>query len=387
MEEEGLIHLPFDLVLYEIFSRVPIESQTRLRTTCRAFYNQTFDTDYIYKHLDLCRQRFLRLDHMVHVIDPVSNAVNSTAMLRCLNHGNTISSVIHCDGLLLCRNQRTSMLTLWNPYQKQVRQIQPPMGFFSAFDRYGLGYRTDARSNYKVLRIFDAELNAQDGKDEDQVEIFDTETRLWRRVLDATPLDCKIEGLSPGLSVKGNMYWIATPKASLRSGIVGSFIQCFDFSKETFIPICALPVGLDYDPNHTNSLSVYKGCSLSLLHQRLTTTDMEVWVTNPLADEVVAWTHQFSVDNPNLPPLRAQYEISYPVHFINGRDLLVVLCREDDGDNTDEDNDADEGTTHIRMYTIGKDGIQHRTDMGQGVFFEHVMCGYIYTPSRVTVHN
>lgn len=109
---ERLNHqLPVDLVLKEIIARVPIESQTCFRTTCRAFYNRTFDMDYIYKHFDLSRQRFLRLDHMVHVIHPESNAVNSTAMLTCLNHGNTISNVIHCDGLLLCRNLQTCMIT------------------------------------------------------------------------------------------------------------------------------------------------------------------------------------------------------------------------------------------------------------------------------------
>ncbi|CAL9246409.1 unnamed protein product [Arabidopsis halleri] len=33
-----------------------------------------FNIDYIYKHLDLSRQRFLQLDHIARVIDPIAHA-------------------------------------------------------------------------------------------------------------------------------------------------------------------------------------------------------------------------------------------------------------------------------------------------------------------------
>lgn len=138
----------------------------------------------------------------------------------------------------------------------------------------------------------------------------------------ASPLDWKVDSFRPRLSDKRKMYWIAQSKDDLGP----RFIQSSDFLNETFTSVW--PLLLDYNPLHTNALSVYNHNRLSLIHQRQNTNVIDVWVENPLAEEAVAWNHVFTVANEGLPYLHRYYYIGYLVHFLDKKNTFVVKCME-----------------------------------------------------------
>ncbi|RID65862.1 hypothetical protein BRARA_D01035 [Brassica rapa] len=368
---EHLPQLPLEMV-EEIFARAPIESLLRFRTTCKVFYCKTFETKYIYRHVDLSQERFLRFDNVLHIIDPVATSDMSSAMPDYLKPAAFISTAVHCDGLFLFQNRNSFRLTLWNPLLRIVYWIRP-MGVLTSNDCYGIGYCK--RGSYKIVRIYDADW---EDECEDEVQVFETETESWSYV-DASPLDWKIASLHPGLSVNGKMYWLARIK-----GVpVPTFIQSFNFSEETFTSVCTLP--LDYDPVHTNALSVYSHNRLSLVHQGQNTRAIDVWVTNTLAEEIVTWSHAFTVTNLDLPCIRPYYDMAYPVHILDRNNTLFVLCRERTREQSEEnDDEQDEGSPQMRLYRIGRHGIQERANVANTIFFEHQVCGYLYTPSLVS---
>lgn len=126
------------------------------------------------------------------------------------------------------------------------------------------------------------------------------------------------------------MYWIAQSKDDLGP----RFIQSSDFLNETFTSVW--PLLLDYNPLHTNALSVYNHNRLSLIHQRQNTNVIDVWVENPLAEEAVAWNHVFTVANEGLPYLHRYYDIGYLVHFLDKKkhsccDVHGTYWREEQG--------------------------------------------------------
>lgn len=125
------------------------------------------------------------------------------------------------------------------------------------------------------------------------------------------------------------MYWIAQSKDDLGP----RFIQSSDFLNETFTSVW--PLLLDYNPLHTNAHSVYNHNRLSLIH-RQNTNVIDVWVANPLAEEVVAWNHVFTVANEGLPYLHRYYDIGYLVHFLDKKkhsccDVHGTYWREEQG--------------------------------------------------------
>ncbi|WZZ53518.1 hypothetical protein YC2023_053625 [Brassica napus] len=181
------------------------------------------------------------------------------------------------------------------------------------------------------------------GKNEDEVQIYETEIESWR-IVHVSPLDWKVDSFRPRLSDKGKMYWIAQSKDDLGP----MFIQSSDFLNETFTSVWPLLLG--YNPLHTNAHSVYNHNILSLIHQRHNTNVIDVWVANPLAEEAVAWNHVFTVANEGLPYLHRYYDIGYLVHFLDKKNTLVVMCMEHIGEkNEDSDDENDEGIPQIRL--------------------------------------
>lgn len=298
-----------------------------------------------------------------------------------------ITSLVHCDGVFLCQHNSRHVLglklCLWNPFLKQLEWIRP-RDFYGLTDCYGIGYHM--RGQFKILRFVDffQQISHEEEEKvikkfyEQQIEIFEITSGAWKRI--AATLDWRVLKSSQGLSLKGRMYWLA--KSMREPGSV--FIQSFDFSREAFIPICSLPIDLDYHADHTNSLSVYRGDRLSLLHQGIDTRDIEVWFTTSLTAETVSWSRSFSVSTPDLPQVHAHFYFAQPVYFIDAKDVVVVLCREEDV--TDEDSDVEQ-EPQIQIYQISEDGMHQLVDMAQAAFYGNRVCGYVYMPSQVPVPN
>lgn len=366
---EHLPQLPWEMI-EEVFARFPIESLLRFRTTCKVFYDKTFEVEYIYRHLDLSKERFFRFDNRLHIIDPVAMSDWAGVLPPYHEPADFIHSAVHCDGLFLFQHRYLFELALWNPFLRHIYWIDP-MGNLTNDETYGIGYCPDKRRCYKIVRIYDAVC-------EDQVQVFDTSTKKWTIVHASSPRDWRISRVHPGLSINGNMFWLARSKAHP----VPTFIHSFDFSADTFTLVCTLP--LIYDTLHTNALSVYNHNRLSLLHQSRSTSVINVWVTTPLAEEAVTWSLFFTVANQDIPCIRPCYDVAYPVHFLDRNNTLVLLCRvrtEEVGE--DNDDELNKGSPQIILYRFGRHGIQERANVAEAVFFEHHVCGYLYTPSLV----
>ncbi|CAH2064736.1 unnamed protein product [Thlaspi arvense] len=132
--------------------------------------------------------------------------------------------------------------------------------------------------------------------------------------------------------MNGNMYWVAY-RMNTEAGI---FIQSFDFSTETFKPICCnVPIATGrfhvINNDHAVLFSGFKGDRLSLLHQLRKHGGIEVWVTNKVTDEVVSWSKCFNVTRPGLPVLESKFQRTLLTYFIHNKTNNIMLwCEEED---------------------------------------------------------
>ncbi|CAH8337802.1 unnamed protein product [Eruca vesicaria subsp. sativa] len=374
--------LPIDII-EEIFCSIPIEYLTQFKLTCKQWHALLKDKRFIYKYLDLVQERFIRIDHTVQIINPVQGARSSSPIPEEFRNIPEISTTVHCDGLLLCRCEKTRSrsckLAVWNPFLKRIKWIKP-MSFYSVNDFYGIGYSNVSRDEYKVLRIFHGELEDDErsvvGPCEPVIQIYDFKYNAWRIIVDDATLEWSIDPPCKGVSIKGNMYWVAhwNKKPKL-------FILCFDFTTETFKVLCNVP--FQCSVLDTASLSSFRGDRLSLLHQGEETTKIEVWVTNTLSgDDVVTWKKYLNVTNPDLPTLHTDDDLAHPSYFVDKNDSIKVLCEGVMEDGADD-------YVCVSVCEISKDGIAKklietgRCDLrNDGRPF---VCGCVYLPSLVPV--
>ncbi|KAL1197444.1 F-box/WD-40 repeat-containing protein 1 [Cardamine amara subsp. amara] len=188
---------------------------------------------------------------------------------------------------------------------------------------YGIGYDNASRDDYKILRFYNGEFEDEMGNMEShnpEVDIYEFKSSSWR-TLDASSLDWFVVYQCKGVSVKGNMYWIAERNHSSHN-----FIQCFNFSIETFKPICSIPI--NYGVFDVVALSSYKGDKLSLLYQHEDKVDMEVWITKKVNANVVSWTKLFIFTRPDHSKFLTHEELAHPVYFIDNNNRIVICCDE-----------------------------------------------------------
>ncbi|KAL0855670.1 hypothetical protein Bca101_060823 [Brassica carinata] len=293
-----------------------------------------------------------------------------------------ISTTVHCDGLLLCRCNETRTkrckLAVWNPFLKRIKWIKP-MSYYSDNDFYGIGYDNVSRDEYKILRIFEEELEDDEssviGPCEPVIQLYDFKTNAWRIIVDEATTDWSIDPPCKGVSIKGNMYWVAhwNKKPEL-------FILCFDFSSETFRVLCNVP--FQCSVLDTASLSIFRGDRLSLLHQREETTKIAVWVTDTVNADVVSCEKYLNVTNPDLPTLHTDHDLAHPSYFVGKNDSIVAWCEEV------MEGEADDCVC-VSVYEISKDGIARKVvDTGRCNLSNYdrlFVCGFLYLPSLVPV--
>ncbi|KAG7578145.1 F-box associated interaction domain [Arabidopsis thaliana x Arabidopsis arenosa] len=299
---------------------------------------------------------------MVKIINPVIGACSSSSLPNEFQVRGRIMA--HCDGLLLCIVEPGSM-AVWNPCLNQVRWIKPLTSSYRCrYCCYGIGYDGLSRDNYKILRfVISVFIENQYAN----TDIYEFKSNSWKTF--KVFLDWHVVTHCKGLSLKGNMYWIANWNSK-----PDIFIQSFNFSTETFEPLCTLP--FQYRVYDVVDLSAFRGDNLSLLHLNKE-TKIEVWVTNKVKNGVsISWTKFFSVTN--LPVLVDFENISNPVHFIDKNNRIVVCC---------DEVLADKRNVAVNIYVIGEDEIKSQDEIEQHQigFSWPITSGYAYLPSLVPV--
>lgn len=372
MDSKECSLLPSELC-EEILCRVPTKSLIRLKLTCKRWLALFQDKRFIYKHLALLQEHIIRTNHMVKIINPVIGACSSLSLPNEFQVRGDIYTMVHCDGLLLCIFESGSM-AVWNPCLNQVRWIKPLTSSYKGCC-YGIGYDGLSRDNYKILKFVNGAFTkneyANTGSYKPEVDIYEFKSNSWKTF--KVSLDWHVVTHCKGASLKGNMYWIS--KWNRKPDI---FIQSFNFSTETFEPLCTtLP--FEYRVYDVLALSAFRGDNLSLLHQSKETSKIEVWVTNKVKNGMsISWTKFFSVTRSDLPVLVASENISYPVHFIDKNNRIVVCC---------EEVLADRRNVAVNIYVIGEDEIKSQDEIEQhqiGFSWPYIS-GYAYLPSLVPV--
>ncbi|XP_010430646.1 PREDICTED: F-box/WD-40 repeat-containing protein 1-like [Camelina sativa] len=362
-----------------IFGSVPAEALKRFKLTCRSWNALLKDKRFIYDHLEQVQEHIIRITDKVQIINPASNADHSSLPLPNEFQGSgKLSDIVHCDGLLLCIFHHPKRLAVWNPCFNRVRWVTKPRKSYAVDDFYGIGYDGVSRDNYKILRIYNKDIFEDNGFPTDKydppVEIYDLKSNSWK-TLDS-PLDWCVYSPCAGVSLKGNMYWIAGENHG------PPFIQSFDFSTERFKHMSIIPFGCGAYDNV--ALSAFRGDKLSLLRQPIDEEhyqlgEIEVWVTNSVKDRVVSWTKLFVVWRPDLPQFNLGEDPPHSMFFIDQKNRINVTCSErlvTSGSNC----------ICVNLYIIGKDGFKkkemetHREEK-EWTYYS----GYIYLPSLVPV--
>ncbi|XP_022553425.1 putative F-box only protein 15 [Brassica napus] len=351
--------LPFDLV-ENILYRLPVASLVRFKSTCKQWCALLIDKRFIYKHLDLSREGFIRVQD--HKSFQVINL--ETLDLSSLQGPDDIDLMIHCDGLLLCRfDNRDNNLVVWIPFLSRVKWIElsssytgPPGGI------YGFGYDNVSRDNYKILR-FKRELEYE------VVEIYEFKSELWRRV-DYSCAYYWYTWYTCHVSMNGNMYWYA--------GRDNDNSELKTSSNVLISP-----------ERHSPFLSGFGEDRLSLLSEHKDETMIQVWVTNKVTDEIGSWSKYLNVTyeivtrskyfNVFSPCLSILSTSNFPTYFIHKTNRIMLWYEKED--HQDEN-------IYVNLYEIGGGEVKKLVETGRHRRWD--MCDvpklcYVFVPNLVPV--
>ena len=332
--------LPFDLV-ENILYKVPVASLVRFKSTCKQWCALLNDKRFIYKHLELSREGFLRVhDHKLYQFINIE-----TLALSSLQGPSDITSMIHCDGLLLseCRfDSVDKKLAVWNPFLRQIKWIEPINSIKGHYGFYGFGYDNVSRDNYKILK-FCNKLGY------DSVEIYEFKTQLWRSVHYSHAYSW-YAWFDEAVSMDGNMYWFAE-RLNIDKSITKFFILCFDFSREIFKETCCLPFITRDDDWVIPHLSGFGRDSLSLLSKDKY-AKIQLWVTNNVTDEIVSWSKYFNMTPPYLPIISCGF-FRNMTFFIHKTNMIMLWCLEEDIQNKN---------IYVNVYEIGEDVVEKQVE-------------------------
>ncbi|CAH8350998.1 unnamed protein product [Eruca vesicaria subsp. sativa] len=370
MDSNDCSFLPLELC-EEILRRVPTKSLIRFKLTCKRWLALFSDKRFINKHLALIEEHFIRINNerKVTSISPVTRACSSFALPYEFQVKPDIYTMIHCDGLLLCILESSAM-AVWNPCLNQVRWIKLESYYSINCFNAGIGYNGLSRdSGYKILRFGGSASFSYEDTNTVVVDIYELKSNFWKHY--EVSLDWHVVKPCRGVSLMGNMYWIA------KWNQYGFFIQSFNFSTETFEPLAYLP--FDYDAyDDVVNLSAFRGNNLSLSQHNKVTEKIDVWVTNMVKNGLtISWTKFFSVTRPDCPVFRDCDDIATQVHFIDKNKRVVVCC---------EEVAVNEKYVSVNIYLFG-DGEKKKQEIElhkRGFSWPYTP-GYAYLPSLVPV--
>ncbi|KAF8090258.1 hypothetical protein N665_0482s0050 [Sinapis alba] len=367
MDSNECSFLPLELC-EQILCRVPTKSLIRFKLTCKRWLSLFNDKRFINKHLALIDEHFIRINHYrkVTIINPMTRACSSFSLPHEFQAKPDIYTMIHCDGLLLCILESAAM-AVWNPCLNQVRWIKAESYYPYYSLVAGIGYNGLSRDGgYKILR-FGGSAYSRYQHTNTVVDIYELKSNSWKKY--EVSLDWHVVTPCRGVSLMGNMYWIAKWNQS------GFFIQSFNFSTETFERVASLPFDYDASDDVVN-LSAFRGNHLSLSQHNKETEKIDVWVTN-MVNNRVSWTKFFSVTRPDCPVFRASDDIATQVHFIDKNNKVVVCC---------EEVAVDERYVSVNIYLFGEGEIKKQEiELHKRGFSWPCIPGYAYLPSLVPV--
>ncbi|KAF2555255.1 hypothetical protein F2Q68_00017489 [Brassica cretica] len=285
-----LLYLPWDLVIV-ILSRVPTTSLRRLRFTCKRWNALFKDQEFIEKHLDKapkqCKVLMLsdsKVDSMNVNLNGIHDNVVDPQTLLSLNDFHNpeqfkIYKIFHCAGLLLCTT-RHLRLVVWNPCTGQIRWI-PYSDRYKHDSQFALGYENNKScQTYKILSV-----------------------------------------TSKGVSLKGNIYWIANKNYE------EDLLLTFDFSTEKFRRL-SIPFPRVDDDCVATALSVVREEQLSVLYSSISDTrpKIEIWMMiHDKIDQtkIVSWSKFLSLELDENNPQKGLSTVTS--FFIDGEKKAAVL--------------------------------------------------------------
>ncbi|KAG7641144.1 F-box associated domain type 1 [Arabidopsis suecica] len=340
--------LPRDL-LAEILCRVPFTSLRSVRFTCKKWNDLSKDRSFLKKQIVEAKKKQLKSKEFevimmrnfrvyltsVDLHNDVNPSFTPKGTLTSFSDDanqhqvDNVSSVFHCDGLLLCITKDLNFrLVVWNPYFGQTRWIQPRNSYHIK-DIYAIGY--DENKNHKILRLKDHyyDYDSHPRARICEFELYSCESNSWKVVLDVSP-DWYIHSYHRGLSVKGNTYCVGEEQ-------------------------------------------------LALLFQSDATLMMEIWVTSKVDPTEVLWNKLFLAVDHDM--IEFDYELKFVADagsfFIDQNKNVVVVF----------DKDMNEHTHRGMAYIVGKNGYFKRVDIGEEAYTScfPLVCSYV--PSSVHIRQ
>ncbi|KAL1191938.1 F-box protein [Cardamine amara subsp. amara] len=366
----------------EVLARVPLTSLRAVRFTCKNWNDLSKDGSFIKKKIVEAKKKqakefevIMMMNYRVYLmsvnLSNVDPSIKPKAKLITLNDISNdyqvdISTVFHCDGLLLCVTKDiNSRLVVWNPYFGQTRWIKPRNSYHH-MDKYALGYEKKMNSSnvsHKVLRFVD---NYYAYSPESQIygfELYSLTSNSWK-VLDITSSDWgrEIKFIRQGLSLKGNTWYV-----------IDDLLMCFDFTMERFGPRLRLPFPpsrLQWDD--TITLSSVGEEQLAVLYQCAYTLRTEIWVTSKIEPNEVSWNTLFLLLDMRHP---TGFQFQTGNFFIDLKQNVAVVF----------DKDKDVSNTRSIAYIIGKKGYFKKVDLGESTHPDcyPLVCSYV--PSSVQI--
>ncbi|XP_019099768.1 PREDICTED: putative F-box protein At5g41510 [Camelina sativa] len=312
--------LPMDLIK-EIISRLPMKS---VRLTCKSW------NDLSKSEIGKVTRRPTRegetmmiavMRHKLYLMsgffDGVDPSIEQRGRLRFLCNHINIYRVYHYEGLLLCILKDVTRIVVWNPYWGQTRWIKLKYTHCPQGDdmfNYSLGYEDkESCRSLKLLWFVDFFHRAP----EEQFllyEIYDFDTGLWT-TLEVAP-HWRIYCSRSSVSLKGNSYWCASERSCSEGG--NDHIICFDFTRERFGPLLALPSCVrDREYEHVN-LSCVKEEKIAALFLYEYASEFEIWITTTIKAEMVSWSKFLRI---HTGP-----RINFPDCFFIEEEKKVFLC-------------------------------------------------------------
>ncbi|ESQ37164.1 hypothetical protein EUTSA_v10002957mg [Eutrema salsugineum] len=296
-----------------ILSRVPANSLSKLRSTCKRWYALFKDPRFI---KNWGTQVILKKDYGVY-----SGSVSL--------HG------IHNS---IDPSFEVTYSWLWNPCTGQTRSIRSNNRLYSMVHTYFLGYENKNRScgGYKILSIGIYLVEQK----RPRIEIYEFNSDSWR-ALDDVKGDWTVLtywcNLSYGVSLKGNTYW-------LKNYHYVSSIVMFDFTTERLGHI-SLPFHNVLLGEMTPVLSVVREEKLALLRFDRKSSEMKIWVSNMKIDEPknLSWSYFLVVDFDKLMIQDMTKMVSF---LVDEENKMVVYCDECIGNAYDQEI--------IRIYIAGE---------------------------------
>ncbi|KAL1212048.1 F-box protein [Cardamine amara subsp. amara] len=359
----------------EILSRIPMNSLRSMRSTCKK-WNTFSKTKIIGKAAEEEKHSLslmLRDSEVCSLSFNLQGICNDDLVVKIgikeisLPNDVMIYEIFHCDGLLLCRLEKTSSLVVWNPYLAQTMWIEVKEDS-SRNSLYALGYDSNNknRNHHKILRILD-DFGQSSGL---RHEIYRFNSNSWMD-LKVTPDWDVWSNKCDAVSLKGNTYFLVQgntfkdeededeDEEEENAIKTHAFLLCFDFTTESFGP--RLPLPCEFYVGEHMTLSCVREEQIALLYNSWKKCEvMEIWITTMIEPNDASWSKFLKVETTLIPRFKSETD---HVNFIIDEEKKVAVVFNRDVLNFHR------GSRYKRAHIIGEDGYLKSVYIGEAPFF------------------